>query len=100
MSSCSDAAGDGGVTLALDEVVDVTTVRTLHAQAVAALHAVGPIVVDCAAVARMDAAALQVLLALRRAAEGRCTVVHVPPALDALWRLAGVRALLGAEDRS
>jgi anti-anti-sigma regulatory factor len=88
-----------GSALVLRGRVTVEHARLLHERAVELRLAAGPVAVDCADVERLDASALQVLLALRVAllAAGRHLVLeHVPAALDATLRLAGAEALLGS----
>ena len=56
-------------------------------------------VVDLSGVAHADSAALAVLLALRRRAEGegrRLTFASVPPMLDSLARVYGIEEILAA----
>lgn len=64
---------DGAIVLRLVGVINLCVAADLHAAALRALDAGGPIIVDWAAADYLDVSALQVLIALRRAleAEGR-----------------------------
>jgi len=87
-------------TLALSGVVSVAHAAELAVSARAAAAAgAGEVVVRAAGVHALDTAALQILIALRRAlaAQGRTLRVDgAPAALVAQWQRAGLAAELGA----
>lgn len=72
------------------------TVPELHAQG-RQLELAGDLLLDLAAVERIDSAALALLLSLARRSHqsgGRLTIRHAPAGLVSLADLCGVRALL------
>lgn len=106
MSTASDPVAveprAAGAALVLRGRVTVEHARVLHERAAEVRLAGGDVAVDCADVERLDASALQVLLALRAALEvaGRGLVLeHVPAALDGMLRLAGAAVLLDRPER-
>lgn len=78
--------------LALRDVVDVSQVRELHRLALEAVEATGGVTVSLDEAARVDTAAGQVLLALRRALAGRGRVFTLEAPLAGIpeaWRFLG-----------
>lgn len=94
--------GADGPVLVLRGRVDVSEARVLHEVALALAPCSSGVTVDCADVERLDAAAVQVLLALRTrlvAAGATLRCAHVLPTVEAILRLAGVREALIGEER-
>lgn len=78
--------------LALQGVVDISQARELHRLALEAVEATGGVTVGLDETARVDTAASQVLLALRRALaeRGRVFTLEAPPAgIPEAWRFLG-----------
>jgi anti-anti-sigma regulatory factor len=87
---------DGEWSLTISGVVDVFEARALHALAVQAAAAPA-LAVRLGAAESFDTSATQILIALRRAlaADGRAFRLEgTTPAVDALWRLAGIDTAL------
>lgn len=87
------AEGDRECSLTLAGVVDVFEAGTLKASAVAALERGRDIVVRLHQLERCDAAAAQVLIALKRAAtagERSLRFEGAPPAVAADWKVTGL----------
>ncbi len=88
-----------GAVLALAGMADVRTARQLHRAAREVLDAAGDVTVDVTGVAHLDAAALQILIALRRAlaehGRGMCCI-GVSDGVRTMVRHAGLeKAVLG-----
>jgi anti-anti-sigma regulatory factor len=85
--------GERECSVTLAGVVDIFEAGTLQASAVAALERGGDIVVRLHQLERCDAAAAQVLIALKRAAsaeERRLSFEGIPPAVAADWKVTGL----------
>ena len=79
---------------------DVSRARELFEQARACVAASHDVVVQCDALERIDASALQILLALQRAIEtsgGRFRLAGLPPPITASLSRAGAHALSATE---
>lgn len=90
-----DASGTAAIALAAN--CSIKEVATLRQQLIAAVDASGPVVIDAAAVERIDTATLQVLYAFvrdRLAGDREVTWQGVPAALTDAARLLGIRDLL------
>lgn len=89
----ADPDRPGWLRLRLAGCLTVAVVRDLHAVAAAALGRDAHLTVDCAGVERVDAAAAQLLLALRQAtwrAGRRCELTGVWGEVGDALRVAGV----------
>jgi phospholipid transport system transporter-binding protein len=74
------------------------TVPQIHREVAAGPHLSGDLLLDLAAVERIDSAALALLLSIARrvrASGGRLDIRTAPPGLVALAGISGVAALLG-----
>lgn len=67
---------DERLNMTLAETLDVSAVRTLHGDLTPALQAGIPVILDASNVARVDAAALQLFVALFSASVGRPMTVE------------------------
>ncbi len=89
----------GGVVLRLATMSDVRGARQLHRAALEALDGTGDVTVDATGAAHLDTAALQILIALRRALAERhrgMTTIGVSEGVHAFLRHAGLeQAVLG-----
>ena len=90
-----DPTGTGGKRVVLRGRVTVADAAEFKRAAVAVAAGYGPVTVDCKAATHLDAAAVQMVIALGRAVEegGRRCVVEAGEA-SALFRLAGLGALV------
>jgi anti-anti-sigma regulatory factor len=79
--------------------VDILAARQLHGEALLLAAAGGAVVVDCSRCERLDASALQILLALDahfRERQATLRIVGGSPAVRAWLRVAGCASLLPA----
>lgn len=86
--------------LALQGVVDIFEARELHRMALGALQAPGGVVVSLEEVTRVDTAATQVLLALKRAlsSQGKTFALEaVPAGVRESWRFLGLAGEMGSQ---
>lgn len=92
---------DGGRRrLVLQGVVDIFEARKLHRAALEACQAPEGVVVSLEEVARVDTAATQVLLALKRAlsSQGKAFALEaVPDGVQESWRFLGLAGEMGSQ---
>lgn len=90
---------EGGAMLELSGTMDVASVARLHEEALRLASAGGAVILDWAGCDRLDAAALQTLLALKRRLEaggGSLRVGRDAPGIRAWLTMAGASSLLPA----